>query len=226
MAKRTRKVGTSRYRPSDKFKKTLLGGGALVVLVGLNAPAAYSFAAEKYHAYKIAQPGYKRQYGSWAMLDVPKRFRTNAIHAALLHSGKVLIIAGSGNNQKKFDEGSFDTILWNPADDSFKKIPTPEDFFCAYHSQLPDGSTTGGGRHRALRGPRRRGQPGGRRDARQEREPGPGPHVQEGHPLPLPVGRRVRQHLRRQGPQGEEGVQGRLRQERPDAPLADQDHPR
>ncbi|MFF5564776.1 galactose oxidase-like domain-containing protein [Streptomyces sp. NPDC012623] len=139
MSQRHRKGGKSRYRPSDKFRKTLLGGGAVLVLVGLNAPAAYSFAAEKYHAYKIAQPGYKRQYGSWAMLDVPKQYRTNAIHAALLHSGKVLIIAGSGNNQKKFDEGSFDTILWNPADDSFKKIPTPEDFFCAGHSQLPDG---------------------------------------------------------------------------------------
>ncbi|MFJ2110724.1 galactose oxidase-like domain-containing protein [Streptomyces sp. NPDC087850] len=129
----------SRYRPSKKFKKTLLGGGALAVLVGLNAPAAYSFASEKYHAYKIAQPGYKQEYGSWAMLDVPERYRTNAIHAALLHTGKVLIIAGSGNNQKKFDAGSFDTILWNPADNSFKKIPTPEDFFCAGHTQLADG---------------------------------------------------------------------------------------
>ncbi|MFJ5222138.1 galactose oxidase-like domain-containing protein [Streptomyces sp. NPDC088400] len=129
----------NRYRPSMKFKKKLLGGGALVVLVGLNAPAVVSFATEKYHAYKIAQPGYKQRYGSWETLDVPKKYRTNAIHAALLHSGKVLIIAGSGNNQKKFDKGSFDTILWNPADNSFRKIPTPEDFFCSGHSQLADG---------------------------------------------------------------------------------------
>ncbi|MEV7867633.1 kelch motif-containing protein [Streptomyces sp. NPDC088124] len=128
-----------RRRPSNKFRKALMGGGAAVVLVGLNAPAAVSFAQEKYHAYKIAQPGYKRQYGSWEMLAVPKEYRTNAIHAALLHTGKVLIIAGSGNNQKKFDKGSFDTILWNPADNSFRKIPTPEDFFCSGHSQLPDG---------------------------------------------------------------------------------------
>ncbi|MEU3185521.1 kelch motif-containing protein [Streptomyces sp. NPDC006923] len=127
------------HTPSKKFRKTLLGGGALVVLAALNAPAAFSFAEETYHAYKIAQPGYKRQYGSWALLDVPSQYRTNAIHAALLHTGKVLIIAGSGNNQKKFDEGSFDTILWNPADNTFKKIPTPEDFFCSGHAQLPDG---------------------------------------------------------------------------------------
>ncbi|MFJ7997772.1 galactose oxidase-like domain-containing protein [Streptomyces sp. NPDC096310] len=128
-----------RRRPSSRLRKTLMGGGAVVVLVGLNAPAAVSFAQEKYHAYKIAQPGYKRQYGSWSTLAVPQEYRTNAIHAALLHTGKVLIIAGSGNNQKKFDKGSFDTILWNPADNSFKKIPTPEDFFCSGHSQLPDG---------------------------------------------------------------------------------------
>jgi hypothetical protein len=137
--KRDGRVRGPRYRPSKKLRKTLMGGGALLVLVGLNAPAAFSFAEEKYHAYKIAQPGYKKRYGSWETLSVPDEFRTNAIHAALLRSGKVLIIAGSGNNQKKFDKGSFDTILWNPGDNTFKKIPTPEDFFCSGHTQLPDG---------------------------------------------------------------------------------------
>ncbi|WP_329035875.1 DUF1929 domain-containing protein [Streptomyces sp. NBC_01725] len=127
------------YRPSRKFKKTLLGGGAVLVLMSLNAPAAISFAQEKYHAYKIEQPGYKARYGSWEVLDVPEEYRTNAIHAALLHTGKVLLIAGSGNSQEKFDAGTFDTVLWDPADNSYRKIPTPEDFFCSGHSQLPDG---------------------------------------------------------------------------------------
>ncbi|MFC9603128.1 galactose oxidase-like domain-containing protein [Streptomyces niveus] len=127
------------YRPSRKFKKTLLGGGAVLVLMSLNAPAAISFAQEKYHAYKIAQPGYKARYGSWEVLDVPEEYRTNAIHAALLHTGKVLLIAGSGNSQEKFDAGTFETVLWDPADNSYRKIPTPEDFFCSGHSQLPDG---------------------------------------------------------------------------------------
>ncbi|MET9518516.1 galactose oxidase-like domain-containing protein [Streptomyces sp. NPDC002994] len=127
------------YRPTKKFKKTLLGGGAVVVLAGLNAPAALTFAEEKYHAYKIAQPGYKAQYGSWSTVDIPEEYRTNAIHAALLNSGKVLIIAGSGNEEEKFDEGTFETVLWDPKDNSFKLVPTPEDFFCAGHAQLPDG---------------------------------------------------------------------------------------
>ncbi|MDV5148433.1 kelch motif-containing protein [Streptomyces sp. SBC-4] len=127
------------YRPSKKFKKTLLGSGAVVVLAALNAPAAVSFAEEKYHAYKIAQPGYKKQFGSWAEVEVPDEYRINAIHAALLHTGKVLLIAGSGNDQKNFDAGTFETILWDPAKNTFKKIPTPVDFFCSGHTQLPDG---------------------------------------------------------------------------------------
>ncbi|MFI6641177.1 galactose oxidase-like domain-containing protein [Streptomyces sp. NPDC050504] len=127
------------YRPSKRMKKTLLGGGAVVVLAALNAPAALSFAEEKYHAYKIDQPGYKADRGSWDELDVPEGFRLNAMHAALLHTGKVLLIAGSGNDQEKFDAGTFDTVLWDPAKNTFKKIPTPEDFFCSGHTQLPDG---------------------------------------------------------------------------------------
>ncbi|WP_395363626.1 galactose oxidase-like domain-containing protein [Streptomyces sp. YH02] len=127
------------YRPSKKFKKTLFGSGAVLVLAALNAPAAVSFAEEKYHAYKIAQPGYKRQFGSWAEVGVPEQYRINAIHAALLHTGKVLLIAGSGNSQKNFDAGTFETILWDPVKNTFKKIPTPVDFFCSGHTQLPDG---------------------------------------------------------------------------------------
>ncbi|WP_329283142.1 galactose oxidase-like domain-containing protein [Streptomyces sp. NBC_00691] len=127
------------HRPSKKFRRTLLGSAAVLVLAALNAPAAVSFAEERYHAYKIAQPGYQRRFGSWAEVEVPDRYRINAIHAALLHTGKVLLIAGSGNSQKNFDAGTFETILWDPAANTFKKIPTPVDFFCSGHTQLPDG---------------------------------------------------------------------------------------
>ncbi|GGS27883.1 kelch motif-containing protein [Streptomyces griseoviridis] len=127
------------YTPSQKTKKTVLGVGGLAVLAALNAPAALDFAGEKYHAYKISRPAYKAKYGSWDQVAIPKEYRTNAIHAALLHTGKVLIVAGSGNEQKKFDAGSFDTVLWDPEKNTFKKVPTPEDFFCSGHAQLPDG---------------------------------------------------------------------------------------
>lgn len=127
------------HQSPRKTRKYLLGIGAVALLAGLNAPAAIGFAQERYHEWKIAQPGYRAEYGSWTQVDIPERFRTNAIHAALLHTGKVLIVAGSGNEQKKFDKGSFDTVLWDPARNTYKKIPTPVDFFCAGHAQLPDG---------------------------------------------------------------------------------------
>ncbi|MEV6586578.1 kelch motif-containing protein [Streptomyces acidicola] len=130
---------TMRTRNTNTTRKTLLRIGGVGLLLGLNAPAAVGFAQEKYHDWKIAQPVYRAQYGSWSQVDIPEKYRTNAIHAALLHTGKVLIVAGSGNEQKKFDEGSFDTVLWDPKKNTFKKVPTPVDFFCAGHAQLPDG---------------------------------------------------------------------------------------
>ncbi|MER0244733.1 galactose oxidase early set domain-containing protein [Streptomyces sp. HSW2009] len=112
----------------------------MLVIAGLNAPAAVSYAERTYHAYKINQPGYKAHYGHWKLLSVPEKYRVRAIHAALLRTGKVLLIAGSGNDEKRFDAGTFDTLLWDPANDTFKLIPTPEDLFCGGHSQLPGGN--------------------------------------------------------------------------------------
>ncbi|MGP4001448.1 galactose oxidase-like domain-containing protein [Streptomyces sp. 8N706] len=111
----------------------------MVVLAGLNAPAAISYAERTYHAYTIERPGYKARFGHWDLLDVPEKYRVSAIHAALLHTGKVLLIAGSGNDEKGFDAGTFKTLLWDPAKNTFKLIPTPEDVFCAGHAQLPGG---------------------------------------------------------------------------------------
>ncbi|WP_370121730.1 galactose oxidase-like domain-containing protein [Streptacidiphilus sp. MAP12-33] len=105
----------------------------------MNAPAAVSFAQQQYHAYEIAQPWYKATYGSWSTLVLPPQFRVNAIHASLLHTGKVLIIAGSGNDSDNFKAGTFKTLLWDPVTNTYKLIPTPDDMFCGGHSQLPDG---------------------------------------------------------------------------------------
>ncbi|WP_129842561.1 kelch motif-containing protein [Streptomyces sp. RFCAC02] len=128
-----------RYRPSKGLKKTVIGTGVTLVLAGMNAPAALSFAQDRLHEYRISRPEYKAEYGSWQVMDVPEEFRTNAIHAALLHTGKVLLIAGSGNEQETFDAGTFDSILWNPADNTYKKVETPDDLFCSGHAALPDG---------------------------------------------------------------------------------------
>lgn len=75
--------------------------------------------------------------GRWDMAkyDSP----VNSVHAALLNTGKVLLIAGSGNDEKAFDAKTFRTVIWDPNTGEFKEVPTPWDAFCAGHVFLPDG---------------------------------------------------------------------------------------
>lgn len=111
----------------------------MVVLATMNAPAATAFVSDTYHNYKINQPGYLAGHGHWDLVEVPEQNEVNAIHAALLHTGKVLLIAGSGNDEDHFDAGTFKSLLWDPSDNSFENVPTPEDLFCSGHAQLPGG---------------------------------------------------------------------------------------
>ncbi|MFF2650068.1 galactose oxidase-like domain-containing protein [Streptomyces sp. NPDC058045] len=138
-----------------KARKTWLGAGVVVVLAGLNAPALIGFTEEQYHKYEINRPEYKAKHGHWALADMPGSYQLNSIHAVMLHTGKVLLIAGSGNDVKHFHGGSFRSTLWDPAKNTFKKIDTPEDLFCAGHAQLPDGRILvagGTGAYEALKG--------------------------------------------------------------------------
>lgn len=119
--------------------KTWLGAGAVLVLAATNAPAVVGFAKDQYHAYEINTDGYKAERGHWDLMAMPARYQLNSIHAVLLRTGKVLLIAGSGNDVKHFEGGTFESTLWDPAANTFKKIDTPKDMFCAGHAQLPDG---------------------------------------------------------------------------------------
>jgi len=87
-----------------------------------------------------ARPGYKKAMGQWTTVDLPAKFRVNGIHSVMLPTGKVLIVAGSGNNADHFEAGTFETLLWDPAADSYRKIDTPADLFCGGHAFLPDGN--------------------------------------------------------------------------------------
>ena len=53
--------------------------------------------------------------------------------------GKVLLVAGSGNNVDAFNAGTFKTSIWDPTSNTFTSVATPWDAFCAGHAQLPDG---------------------------------------------------------------------------------------
>ncbi|MFE1441044.1 galactose oxidase-like domain-containing protein [Streptomyces sp. NPDC058739] len=75
--------------------------------------------------------------GEWTVQTLQSPVR--AIHSVLLHNGKVLLIAGSGNDLGMFRAGTFRTTLFDPVAGTYTDIPTPSDFFCAGHVQLPDG---------------------------------------------------------------------------------------
>ncbi|MFF3301315.1 galactose oxidase-like domain-containing protein [Streptomyces sp. NPDC002908] len=128
-----------KYRPSRRTRRLAIGTAVVLALAGTNGPWLYRFGTERYHAYTINQQDYMAENGHWDFLDVPAEFRVNTIHAALLHTGKVLLVAGSGNDQKNFDAKSFRSVLWDPEKNTFENIPTPKDMFCAGHTQLPGG---------------------------------------------------------------------------------------
>ena len=68
--------------------------------------------------------------------------KVRAMHAILMYNGKVLLVAGSGNvatANDVFKPGSFQTAVYNPANGSVTTVPTPADFFCSGHIQLPNG---------------------------------------------------------------------------------------
>ncbi|MDH6707044.1 hypothetical protein P3T27_003773 [Kitasatospora sp. MAA19] len=124
---------------TGRTKRFALGSTVALTVAGMNAPAVLGFASEQYHQYVINRPEYKAEYGHWQTLSLPAEFRVNAVHATLLRTGKVLIVAGSGNDEKHFDAGSFRSLLWDPARNTYQLIPTPADMFCGGHSSLPDG---------------------------------------------------------------------------------------
>lgn len=75
--------------------------------------------------------------GRWDVLPVQNPVRS--MHSVVLHNGKVLLIAGSGNNTDMFEAGTFTSAVYNPQTGTYKVIPTPDDMFCAGHVQLSDG---------------------------------------------------------------------------------------
>jgi hypothetical protein len=76
--------------------------------------------------------------GAWQVLPFPSPVRT--IHTVLMYNGKVLFVAGSGNDPNEFAAGTFESAVYDPTTGKFQVIPTPDDFFCAGHVQLPDGN--------------------------------------------------------------------------------------
>jgi hypothetical protein len=117
----------------------IVGIVVVAALVLVNGAPIVAFAKSSYHSYEINRMSYKRKYGHWTNIHIPADRRVNAVHAVMLNTGKVLIMAGSGNDIGNFNAGRFESLVYNPADNTFKKIKTPYDMFCSGHFILPNG---------------------------------------------------------------------------------------
>jgi len=119
--------------PSGNRRYLMMVAACLMIFntVSCSLPSDTQFASIRFDERTIL--------GHWNILDMPAQARVNAIHAALLPTGKVLIIAGSGNSPRNFAAGSFTSLLWDPQTGAFTLIPTPDDLFCGGHTLMPDG---------------------------------------------------------------------------------------
>ncbi|MFD5419818.1 galactose oxidase-like domain-containing protein [Streptomyces sp. NPDC127069] len=75
--------------------------------------------------------------GKWEVMGTRNPVRS--MHAVVLKNGKVLLIAGSGNDISQFNAGTFTSAVYDPVAGSVRTIPTPVDMFCSGHVQLADG---------------------------------------------------------------------------------------
>lgn len=94
----------------------------------------------------VTQPppqGSPAQVGSWEVFNAPMPLR--AIHSTLLSDGRLLLIAGSGNDGVAFEAGTFKASVWSPESGAFRDVPVPYDMFCVGHVTLPDGKVLVGG---------------------------------------------------------------------------------
>lgn len=126
--------------PLRRLRNAALVSTAVVGVVAANGPVAVNAADYAWNEYERHQEDYKEQNGFWETVELPEEFRLSAVHAALLYTGKVLLVAGSGNSAERFEAGTFRSILWDPVTGDAREIPTPEDLFCAGHSYLPNGN--------------------------------------------------------------------------------------
>ena len=75
--------------------------------------------------------------GAWELL--PCDSQVLAVHAVLMHTGRVLFFAGSGNSVPHFDARDVRSVVWDYHEGTFHTPNTPFDVFCAGQTLLADG---------------------------------------------------------------------------------------
>ncbi len=119
----------------------------ILALLLASTPMSIPAFAEWKHNLKVNSIEYKQTYGFWETLKLPKEFQINSIHAAALPTGKILLVAGSGNNRDSFNaytnQGEIKVLksaLYDPETMKVKLISTPSDLFCSGHAVLQSGN--------------------------------------------------------------------------------------
>src|SRR5437016_10136562 len=79
----------------------------------------------------VAQPNVQ---GQWTTL--PYDMPINPVHVALLHTGKVLVVSGSGNVA---GNTNYQAAIWDPQANTISTQPVAWDMFCNGMVVLPDG---------------------------------------------------------------------------------------
>jgi len=74
------------------------------------------------------------QNGRWDML--PFHMPINPVHVALMYTGKMLVISGSGNDP---DNHNLQAAVWEPESQTIKTFTIAWDMFCSGMVILPDG---------------------------------------------------------------------------------------
>ncbi len=85
----------------------------------------------------VSAAGIEATLGRWETLAYDSKYTT--IHAAVLRTGKVFIMAGSENIPENLTNGIFQAEVWDPKAGTMTQVPPPYDMFCAAHAFLPDG---------------------------------------------------------------------------------------
>ena len=75
--------------------------------------------------------------GMWEPLSVDSHVL--AVHAVLLHTGRVLFFAGSGNSPERHQTRDVRSVVWDYHEGTFHTPNTPFDVFCAGQTLLGDG---------------------------------------------------------------------------------------
>src|SRR5262245_29272395 len=86
------------------------------------------------HDGGIRAQSVKSVQGEWKILL--EKMPINPVHIALLHTGRVLIVAGSGNLST---ETNYQAAVWDPQSGAFFTQPLAYDMFCNGMVILPDG---------------------------------------------------------------------------------------